>query len=119
MDFFDILLSKTLSGGGGGGGGSSDLSTAEVTVSGTDYINSIYGAWLTNVEGLGTIMIYGMGGEDITSPLTIAVADGGSVIEIDAMGSSINVSGNITSVGDDSYLVTGDCTITISDGGGT
>lgn len=42
MDFFDILLSKTLS-GGGGGGGSSDFSTAEVTL-----VNNVYGVFLSN-----------------------------------------------------------------------
>lgn len=81
---------------------SSDFSTAEVTLNQT---TTIYGAFV--IDG----RIY-MDNQGLTS-CTLVIGENGSAIEV--FDEVVSVSGDITGSAN-AYLVTGDCTITISDG---
>ena len=96
------------SGGGGGGGGSSDFSTAEVTVvNGTG--QDVRGAFISTLPFEPPI--------DTTFPTAllsnnVVLYKGNAVVMVEAEVASI--SGDIVDMGDNIYLITGDCTITIS-----
>lgn len=99
----------------GGGGGSSDFSTAEVTIiNNTSAEGYIRGAVTIEAEGEQPACtlydIYYEANKTITDNLVLY--KGGAVIEI--QGINPLISGNIESLGDHMYLVTGDGTITIS-----
>ena len=100
-DLFDIAVARRLA-GGSGGGGSSDFSTAEVTITGGTTPNTF------PVYDNGTIVIRYMTNESAT---VVIGADGLNVRPPDGYAS---VSGAIQSLGKAGYLITGDCTITIS-----
>ena len=88
-----------------GGGGSSDFSTAEVTVVANDFFE-MYGAFL---QTDGTYFSNGY----MDSPLTLALYKGKAYIVINETVAS--TSGDITYDSEtELYIVTGDCTITIS-----
>ena len=106
MDLYDVAVARKLSSGGGGGGGSSDFSTAEVTISGA--YSHCYGAWALSEYECSAYSLYSETG---TFPLILYKGKG--VIELNARG-SISTSGAIELDEDNVYLVTGDCTITIS-----
>lgn len=96
-----------------GGGGSSDLSTAEVTV--------VYPAGVTNATVNGAFC-FSRDGMDASIAIvtTSGVYDmilykGGSIVQFTlGTGRSVTVTGNAEDLGGDAYLITGDCTITIS-----
>ena len=89
---------------GGGGGGGSDFSTAEVTVNGSGYIMAAFiqnndctiGAFSLENETMPIILFKGKA--DLYTEDTVSAISGD--IELD--------------VGSGDYIVTGDCTITIS-----
>lgn len=93
--------------GGGGGGGSSDLSTAEVTISAGDDLDFyIIGAAYID-DG------YIHGGELSGSGLqtvTIVLYSGSAFIGLD-MQSITSLSGGVIGNLDDGFVITGDCTI--------
>lgn len=104
----------------GGGGGSSEFSTANVrfvcTVEEGVTVDVINSAYLDNNRMLTNLQLYG--GFDYTIPTVLYKstaplgfsAQGGEII-------NINVTGNATIDPDYGFvIVTGDCTITISDG---
>ena len=108
-DLFDVVVARKLS-GGGGGGGSSDFSTAEVTLNpalgkpieiAVPYIN-----WNNLLMSINEPI---QENDTITVPLYH-----NSVIAILTSIGSISISGDIEDVGEGAYIITGDCTITIS-----
>lgn len=110
MDLFDIAVARKLSGGGGGGGGgSSDFSTAQVTVVGGT-VNCCL-PYLMNDFGLEGLFVITQGYSEGSH--TIALWHGACITEI-TTGGNLSVSGNIEDFGGGMYLITGDCTITIS-----
>lgn len=109
MDLFDVILAKKMTGGSGGGGGGGDFSTAEVTVNGD---LSIYDCILPYCADVGAgDMLYCAPYPFANDTYAIALYKGQCAVVIEGVAS---VSGNITSMGNNYYLITGDCTITIS-----
>lgn len=103
---------------GGGGGGSSDFSTATVTVVGSAKIQA---PQVVTAEESGApvdfIQARTFGFDPIAdTTITVALYKGLAIINVASsqLGKTITVSGNIEYVGDDAYMVRGDCTITIS-----
>ena len=119
VDLFDVVVARKLS-GGGGGGGSSDFSTAEVTITDNASTDGV-SLWIPNVvvaEGMSAITpqvaTFGMG---TTANAVVPLYGNGAVAQLDAItayGATISTSGNITQIDGTIYLITGDCTITIS-----
>ena len=112
MKYFDTLLGEQLLEGEGGGGGSSDFSTAEVTiVNNTGDGTSFDGAIIKN----GNININTRLDEG-TNILTLVLYKGVSycgTYDIDMSTAVITGDAEYTSE-DNCYIITGDCTITIS-----
>ena len=93
-----------------GGGGGGDFSTASVTLTGSGTsLNTIY--MPTIVDGIigGRVMDYCI---IMTGVYTVPLGQDGTYITVDADVSSI--AGDIEDAGKGHYLITGDCTITIS-----
>lgn len=108
MDLFDIAVARKLSGGGGGGGGGdSDFSTATVTIVGGTVNCGL--PYLINDFGLQGIFVIPQGYPEGSH--TIALWHGACIVEIQG---NLSVSGSIEDFGGGMYLITGDCTITIS-----
>ena len=112
-DLFDIAIARKLS--DGGGGGSSDFSTATVTID-------------SQSGGLVGKLVYGMmtpyfaysalasawGGDPTEIPIILYQGQI-MLVKDDATLAISSVSGNINyDSGEDLYIITGDCTITIS-----
>ena len=115
MDLFDIAVASKLAGGGGGGGGSSDFTTAKVTI-GSNGIGSTVCACADIPPEYG-LPIGGV--VQVTSGLTegvytIPLYKGGAIAEFSVLSGTLVTSGNITEMDEGIYLITGDCTITIS-----
>ena len=115
MDLYDVAVARKLS--SGGGGGSSDFSTAEVTV--TDQRISCTFALYVDLPpeiGLpadGAITVVR------SEPVEAGVANvplykGGALAIFTTNAGTIITSGDITELGEGTYFITGDCTITIS-----
>lgn len=125
MDLYDIAVARKLSGGsGGGGGGSSDFSTAEITVTGPteeNYLN-VLGAMAVDYhdeEYPEDDDSYTASSENVTSNsvLQIVMYKGKAYVALVPYSEQtvITVSGNIeATVIENRYIITGDCTITIS-----
>lgn len=101
-----------------GGGGSSDFSTAQVTVvnnSQSDAFNFIMAVTMTN-GGISATTGLALGtpvGE--TEVFNVALYKGNAHIQFESDEHLvITTSGNISDLGGGNYMVTGDCTITIS-----
>lgn len=97
-------------------GGDSDFSTAEVTVNNAGYISgTLYGAFLVNVEGFGDVILPNMAPEEISGPLTCVIPNSGLCVfhfaPVD--GYTVELSGDIQYLEQNTYAVTGDCTIRI------
>lgn len=113
MDLYDIAIARKLSGGGGGGGGGdSDFSTAQVTFNGVPAVN----LYLANVSGQMPVdaavpMVQLV--EPTVNAITAVLYKGAAIMmTLGAM--TAELSGNIQHMGGTIYLITGDCTITIS-----
>ena len=102
MDLYDVAVARKLSSGGGGGGGSSDFSTAEVTVNGAGFIMA---AFINNDNTIGAVSL-----ENETAPIILFKGKANLYTE-DTVS---EISGDIEDAGGGDYIVTGDCTITIS-----
>lgn len=128
MEYFDNLLGEQLTDGGGSGGGSSDFSTASVTVDITavtddDYNYNIIMPYISEGNGhkdsRGSANYWSLSGGVGTYQ---AILTGEGVIAIVSVPSNgeITTSGNIGSAmvpvdeGNQAFLITGDCTLTIS-----
>lgn len=121
MDLFDIAVARKLAGGsgGGGGGGDSDFSTAQMTIansSGAPFIGN--GCQFDDEYGAFAI-IYSEGNDVIS----LILYKGSSYIVLNNSISKnvVALSGDIEGIDDDfrperyiGFIVTGDCTITIS-----
>lgn len=112
-DLFDVVVARKLS-GGSGGGGSSDFSTATLTVNGDFTQSDLFIAPVVekdpNNEDIAFPMI-----QSGNSTCTVILYKGRSTLMF--MGSqsrTIAVSGNIETVDMGVYIITGDCTITLS-----
>lgn len=109
MDLFDLVIAKKLA-GGGGGGGSSDFSTATVTVNGV-------GPFIAEAAN---IMEDATRGLVFKSPLEtsfiVILYKGVAILEVTETEFEIPPSEtNIYYDADNGYyIITGDCTITIS-----
>lgn len=121
MKLSDMLFANAMMGGGGGGGG--DLSTAEVTVvNNTEFIGvSLYGG-LIEQDGIAYILDINVSSEEYESgTYKVALYKGSEVAVVyydPATTPSIVISGDISlsteEEGYKRYVITGDCTITIS-----
>lgn len=98
-----LLGEQLLDGGGSGGGGESDFSIATLTFINGD--GSVLGALANDVDNRST-------GNMFNNIIKIILYKGQALIEID--GTVESTSGDIEDLGRDGWLVTGDCTITIS-----
>ena len=106
MDLYDIAVACKLS-GGGGGGGSSDFSTATVTIVGGTVHSCL--PYLINDFGLEGLFVITQGYREGSH--TIALWHGACIVELTG---NLSISGSIEDMGEGMYLITGDCTITIS-----
>lgn len=108
-----------VSGIGSGGGGSSDFSTAGVTVNSSTSL--MYKLSLSNYydyENTG-IMLPSISSGDIEDSkiLNAILYKGQAMCIFNPLGQTtpnISVSGNIQDIGQNTYIITGNCTITIS-----
>ena len=105
----------TGSGGGGGGGGSSEFSTAEVTIVGS-YSVDAYFPMLIEADTWGEgqppfIACFQQGFECGTYDVLLYK---GALYTTILSDYEFTYNGDIVDMGDDTYLITGDCTITIS-----
>lgn len=99
-----------------GGGGSSDFSTAEVTLvigSLASTPTLIEGACINEDDGVEYIDIRYPVEENTTSVIPAVLYKGEGSVIIDTT-ATVNVEGNIQQMSPGAYLITGDCTITIS-----
>ena len=94
--------------------GSSDFSTAQVTVNG-ETIMTMPRVFHAGEDDVPYDTVMGFQGEVTNTSITIALYKGKAIVDISAM--SPVISGNISLINETMYLVTGDCTITISSGG--
>lgn len=108
----------------GGGGGGGDFSTAQVTIDNSNNQGSyppIYGSIIDsyNQGGFPPTLIDCTGGKiapyDPIQTYTIILYKGKAKLSVDVLsGENITISGNVTDLGSDNYLITGDGTITIT-----
>lgn len=98
----------------GGGGGSSDFSTATVTFEGE--ASAAMPLIITTESGSSVDAILVTQRPFGNASYPIALYKGNAIILVTAFeeGEVITISGGGESLGDDMYLITGDCTITIS-----
>ena len=115
-DLFDIVVARKLS-GGGGGGGSSDLSTAELTFVLSEGKSAQFICPHYQIEGEQGMAL----GENSAfigalTTFNIILCKGNAMLSLThyPSGSNISISGNIEDVGEDTYIITGNGTITIS-----
>lgn len=107
MDLFDIAVAKKLA-GGGGGGGSSDFSTAQVTLVNNSSV--LESAIVVVVPEYNCLL--GEYGEIPSGTYTMPLYKGTLILSTNGLG-SVSVSG-ACEYADDQFIITGDCTITIS-----
>lgn len=112
-DLFDIVVARKLS-GGGSGGGSSDFSMATVTVTnGSASDVGLGGAFTMDVPGFGAFTIGQMGVEaSATLTTQIILYKGQGVASFS--GGTVTASGDAQPMGGGAFLVSGDCTFTVS-----
>lgn len=108
-DLFDVVVARKLS-GGGGGGGSSDFSTAQVTISGDNNADTCLPFCIDQGD---MTALFNVRQTYYPGTYEIALWKGASLIEIYNK-ATVETSGNIEDFGGGMYLITGDCTITIS-----
>ena len=114
----------TVNGEPAGGGGGGDFSTAQVTIDNSNNQGSyppIYGSIIDsyNQGGFPPTLIDCTGGKiapyDPIQTYTIILYKGKAKLSVDVLsGENITISGNVTDLGRDTYLITGDGTITIT-----
>ena len=104
-----LLGEQLLDGGGSGGGGSSDFSTATMTVVGDPNVADLYFPYVSDFDGIDTIRTK----VSDDAPFTIVMYKGSATL-IDTNNQITSAEGDIESKGRGYYLITGDCTITIS-----
>ena len=108
MDLYDIAVARKLS-SGGGGGGSSDFSTAEVTITG----NNVDTCLPFCIDQGDMTALFVVRQTYFPGTYEIALWKGAALIEI-YNNATIETSGDIEDMSGGMYLITGDCTITIS-----
>lgn len=116
-DFLSIAGYEDPAGGGGGGGGDSDFSTAALTIV-NDTAVTIHNTWFVpqafdgeEDDSTSGIFIYA---EDGSSPHTVILYKGKAQAYFPSDGYLITTSGDIEDDGDGYYIITGDCTVTVS-----
>lgn len=114
MDLFDIAIARALSSGGGGGGGG-DLSTAKVTI-GDDRVSFVICTCddIPPEYGLPVGGVVAVTDNTGAGVYNVPLYKGGAVGTFNTFSGTLVTSGDITELGEDAYLITGDCTITIS-----
>lgn len=109
----NTLLGEQLAEGGGGGGGSSDFSTAEVTIVDNTERNILLPFIVDDEEQeLHTILNLGISG---SGSYTVPLYKGSLTGIINEGSGTVSVSGDITFLPGEIVIITGDCTITISE----
>lgn len=102
---------------GESGGGSSDLSIATLTINNVDGPDAKFDVALINARGWtgGGIPHAPLQGE--TETLNVILFKGLAVLNIENKPENLNISisGDIQNGGNNSYAITGDCTITLSE----
>ena len=120
MEYFDNLLGEQLTeGGGSGGGGSSDFSTAVLTIINTrnNSVRFEVPCYRDGAEVVSTrASIFGASGDEPkTTTVNVVCKTNGATLSIATTGVTATTSGNIQYIKEENaYLITGDCTITIS-----
>lgn len=111
MEYFDNLLGEQLTDGGGSGGGG-DLTTANMQIvnPGSRPINLTFATVMRNTATMGGYTEYI---DSNVLPIILYKGLAGLVVEL-LSGGNISISGAITSEDEHHYIITGDCTITIS-----
>lgn len=96
-----------------GGGGSSDFSTATLTLTrGESNDGRLYAPHLM-ASPVGTSLFPILNDVEGTNTYEVVVYSGGTVLSYDGS-YTVTVDGDIQAMGGGIYLITGDCTITIS-----
>lgn len=107
-----VIESVKINGEEAGGGGSSDFTTANLQiVNQRNYPTNLKFATIRN--NIATIGGYSENRDSGTYPVILYKGLAGLVVEL-LNGGNISVSGAIESQGDNFYIVTGDCKITIA-----
>lgn len=114
MNLYDVVVAKKLS-GGGGGGGSSDFTTAKMTIVNTVPQSFSWECpWFIDDPefscAYGDISVT----SNATETFDIIMYKGQASLHALPGTAQISISGNIEPDGATYYLITGDCTITIS-----
>ena len=109
MDLYDVAVARKLSSGGGGGGGSSDFSTAEVTINGSGSFQLRFALVYTSgvMDGMTDGCVVSVG-------TYTAILGANGALLTDYTDAITSTTGAIQTVDKGEYLITGDCTITIS-----
>lgn len=108
------VLGDMLDSFAGGGGGGGDLTTATLTFNGSAYIQA---PMCLDIRESGAPIDYALipfDDEYSSGSYTIALYKGAAVIMVTMVGGTITASGNIQEIDTGTYLVTGDCTITVA-----
>lgn len=99
---------------GGGGGGSSDFSTATVTFSGEKLLSFSSAILMEQESRTQTMGELGRFGPSQIPEVKVILGTEGAMAAISSSQGTISISGNIENIDTDTYIITGDCTITIS-----
>lgn len=110
----NMLLGEQLTEGEGGGGGSSDFSTAILTVNGNFKQSDLFIAPLIDKDPNNEDIAFPMIQSGNSTNTVILYKGRSSLLFMGSQSRTITVSGNIEDVGSGAYIITGDCTITIS-----
>lgn len=97
-----------------GGGGSSDFSTAILTVNGNFKQSDLFIAPLIDKDPNNEDIAFPMIQSGNSTNTVILYKGRSSLLFMGSQSRTITVSGNIEDVGSGAYIITGDCTITIS-----
>ena len=100
----------------GGGGGSSDFSTAELTFVLASGKTAQFTCPTYQIEGDRGMALGNNGARIGNVNFSVILCKGNAMLELTqyTSDSNISTSGDIEDIGNDTYIITGDCTITIS-----
>lgn len=102
---------------GEGGGGSSDLSTATLTINNIDGPDAKFDVALINTRGFSSGGVPHAPLQGDTETVNVILFEGAAMLNIENRPENLNItiSGNIEDIGNNSYVITGDCTITLTE----
>ena len=111
-----VIGSVKINGEEAGGGGSSDFSTAELTFVLASGKTAQFTCPTYQIEGDRGMALGNNGARIGAVNFSVILCKGNAMLELTqyTSGSNISTSGDIEDIGNDTYIITGDCTITIS-----